>query len=212
MKKIFFLCLSLSLVQGLLAQFFEGTIKATLQTEKGNIDYTHFLRNDQQATEVSMMLEQPVRTRIFYDKSTQQIRLAWENAGQKFRSKWLNVNAISATTKLNYDMLQVKETAEYQNILGHTCRKYIFDFPTQKITCWVAPDINVDWATYTAYQKDDAAANVLMLKGIKGYMLSAEMEQKMPLQITRYKVTSIEEKRPENAVFEVGEEYKEVKN
>lgn len=209
MRNLLFLFLGFIFSQILDAQTFEGIIKTTFQNEQGKVDYIHLLRNDQNATWVSVSAEVPVNTTIFYNKSTQLIRLAYENAGQKIRTKWMPTSIINATNTLNYSMLVVTETNEYKEILGHNCRKYVFDFPTHKISTFIANDIVIDRAAYTAYQKDDMVLNTMIFKEIKGYALESEIEQKMPLQISRTKVTSIENKHLEDSFFEIDETYKE---
>lgn len=203
------LVLGLTLSQILLAQAFEGKIKASLQTEQGRVDYTYFFRNDQHATDVFITAPQATHTCIYYNKSSDKICMAWENGTQKNRSKWLPTSVISPSISVNYDMLVVTETAASKEILGHQCSKYIFDFPTHKITAFIAKDIKVDLVAHTAYQKDDMVAQAMLKQNLSGFALEWEIEQKMPRQISRFQSLEIEAKRPEDAVFEIGKEYQE---
>lgn len=208
MKNILFI-LALAISEMLFAQAFEGKIKASLQTEQGKVDYTYFFRNDQHATDVFITVPQATHTCIYYDKSSDKICMAWENGTQKNRSKWLPTSVISPSISVNYDMLVLTETADSKDILGHQCRKYIFDFPTHKITAFIAEDIKVDLVAHTAYQKDDIVAQTILKQGLLGFALEWEIEQKIPRQISRFQSLEIEAKRPEDAVFEIGKEYQE---
>ncbi len=208
MKNIL-LVLGLSISQMLLGQAFEGKIKASLQTEQGKVDYTYFLQNDQHATDVFITEPQATHTRIYYNKSNNNICMAWENGAQKNRTKWLSTNVINPSIQVNYDMLLITKTTESKEILGYQCQKYIFDFPTQKITAFIAADINVDLVAHTAYQKDDIVAQTMLKQHLPGFALEWEIEQKTPHQISRFQSLEIEAKRPEDAVFEIGKSYQE---
>ena len=106
-------------------------------------------------------------------------------------------------------MLVGTETSDSKEILGYLCRKYIFDFPTHKITAFIAEDIKVDLVAHTAYQKDDIVAQAMLKQNLSGFALEWEIEQKMPRQISRFQSLEIEAKRPEDAVFEIEKEYQE---
>lgn len=191
------------------SQAFEGKIKTSLQTEQGKVDYTYFFRNDQHATDVFITAPQATHTCIYYNKNSDKICMAWENGAQKNRSKWLPTSVISPSISVNYDMLVMTETGALKEILGHQCSKYIFDFPTHKITAFIAKDIKVDLVAHTAYQKDDMVAQAMLKQNLSGFALEWEIEQKMPRQISRFQSLEIEAKRPEDAVFEIGKEYQE---
>lgn len=195
--------LSLCTIQ---AQTFEGKIALTYQSEKGEMDFTYFFRQDVSAADLAFQAQgAPYQMRFIYPQKSPTVLLKSDSPGGKFKYE-MPLHAFEGN-HFAYAHIPLTATTDSLSIQGYMCKKHIGNDGSFWVEMWVAPQINADFTGFNRFLKEDVAVQLMQFNKLKGFPMQLILQTKGAKPFQSQTVTLISSQTPDDTEFVIGPEY-----